>query len=181
MIYFATRYFGGGINKSPFNSAKINSRYNVWFTEKASGSVNSSGYADIYVSKFPSVGGTAYISGIVNPWMYLFPVVGGNVISSGHSAQAYAQLQVVGGNINWSEFITNGYYGHLEIPTGYAEVSGTASARPVIQVQIMHTERTAVVPGFDTELFIENLFTEANVVKTEDRQIDVPSIVDFYI
>jgi len=113
--------------------------------------------------------------------MDLFPAIGGSIISSGHSAQSYAQLQVTGGEINWSEFITRIPYGYLETPSGYVEVSGEVQARPVIKVQIMHTERTAIVPGYDTELFIENLFTEANVVRTEERQTDIPAVVDYYI
>lgn len=181
MIYFTTRRLGGGFNKAPINSSKINSKYNIWFIENPSGFISSSGQVAIYVNLFPHVGGTAYVSGDAYPWMYLFPVIGGNIESSGHSAQAYAQLQVVGGSINWSEFITKGLYGHLEIPVGHAEISGTAVARPIIQVQIMHTKRTVIVPGYDAELFVENMFTEANVVKTEERQVDIPSIVDFYI
>jgi len=59
-------------------------------------------------------------------------------------------------------------------------ISGHVDAALSGPVQVMHTDRTAVVLDMITEAWVEDLFNEATVVKTADTMVDVPYIREYY-
>jgi hypothetical protein len=158
----ALTFFGGPFNSTSINTIRINGVVRADFTPSISGYILSTGSAEVYSAHY------AHPSGYVNASGFIIP--------------AYGQLAVLGGYTTIADISTLCCWGHKYDASGYVQAVGSSVVYPMIAVQKMWTERTALVPSDEyREISILPYDNLVEVISTEERMLDVPAIETYYI